>query len=248
MEVQESKKGWLIISRYLWDKYKNVYRVKAFYDLKTNDYPRLKDGELNNTFDDLYIPCASKCYIMHHEQNILMAIIPSKTKGNNIIKNIFEDMYGENTSTGMTFEELYKEVIKLGNIIKIEDCDLYQINKNGKIHNIGEMIIYFKNEYMPVMAKILKVQTSGASISPFSVKNLPKTKYIIPEKDKSDYDNIVSKLNNKLSIKNYNNEFLEEVNSNYKADMKLAGLKGKEYIHSIGKWSEYLDYLKMRIK
>lgn len=177
-----------------------------------------------------------------------MAVIHSKTRGNNIIKSIYENRYGENTSAGITFEELYKEVIELGNIIKIEDYDLYQINKKGKSHNIGEMIIYFKNEYMPVMAKILKAQTSGASISPFSVKNLPKTKYIIPEKDKADYDNIVSKLNNKLSIKNYNNEFLENINSNYKADMKLAGLKGKEYIHSIGKWTEYLDYLKMRIK
>ena len=31
---------------------------------------------------------------------------------------------------------------------------------------------------------------------------------------------------------------------NIKADMKLKGLKGKEYIHSIGKWNEYIDYLK----
>ena len=32
-----------------------------------------------------------------------------------------------------------------------------------------------------------------------------------------------------------------------KADMKLKKLKGKEYIHSIGKWSEYLNYLKKEI-
>lgn len=25
--------------------------------------------------------------------------------------------------------------------------------------------------------------------------------------------------------------------------MILKGLKGKEYIHSIGKWNEYIDYL-----
>ena len=50
-------------------------------------------------------------------------------------------------------------------------------------------------------------------------------------------------------MRKYNDEFLEKVNNNYKADMKKAGIKsGKEYIHSIGKWDEYLDYLKMKIK
>ena len=28
-----------------------------------------------------------------------------------------------------------------------------------------------------------------------------------------------------------------------KADMTLKGLKGKEYIHSIGKWNDYIKYL-----
>lgn len=32
-----------------------------------------------------------------------------------------------------------------------------------------------------------------------------------------------------------------------KADMKLKGLKGKEYIHSIGKWDKYIKYLKENI-
>lgn len=31
---------------------------------------------------------------------------------------------------------------------------------------------------------------------------------------------------------------------NIKAEMKLKGLQGKEYIHSIGKWTEYISYLK----
>lgn len=32
-----------------------------------------------------------------------------------------------------------------------------------------------------------------------------------------------------------------------KADMALKGLKGKEYIHSIGKWSEYIAYLEKEL-
>ena len=47
---------------------------------------------------------------MHHEYNTLVAIIPSMTKGNNIIKDIYEERFGENTSYGIAYEELYKEV------------------------------------------------------------------------------------------------------------------------------------------
>ena len=34
------------------------------------------------------------------------------------------------------------------------------------------------------------------------------------------------------------------LSENIKADMKLKGLKGKEYIFSIGQWSNYIKYLK----
>ena len=201
----------------------------------------MKNGDLNDSFDDLYIPCASKCYIMHHEYNTLVAIIPSMTKGNNIIKDIYEERFGENTSYGIAYEELYKEVIKLGNIVKIEPCDL--INKKGK--NIGEMLIYFKNDYMSTMAKYLKPQTNGANTIPFSVKNLPKSKYEIPEEDLIEYKNIASKFKKSLDVGHLTKQFCKDFD---KADMKLKGLKGKEYIHSIGKWDEYLNYLKMRIR
>ena len=31
------------------------------------------------------------------------------------------------------------------------------------------------------------------------------------------------------------------------ADMKLKGLKGKEYIHSIGQWDNYINYLRKEL-
>ena len=33
-----------------------------------------------------------------------------------------------------------------------------------------------------------------------------------------------------------------------KADMALKGLKGKEYIHSIGEWNNYIKYLQENLK
>jgi len=42
--------------RYLL-KYVGTYRVKSYYDLDTLDFPRDAYGNINPTFDDLYIKC-----------------------------------------------------------------------------------------------------------------------------------------------------------------------------------------------
>ena len=40
-------------------KYVGKYRVKAEYDMSTNDWPRLSDGTLDSSFDDYYIDCSN---------------------------------------------------------------------------------------------------------------------------------------------------------------------------------------------
>lgn len=56
--------------------------------------------------------------------------------------------------------------------------------------------------------------------------------------------------NKRLSIGIITNNFIKILAAkknpieNIKADMKLKGLKGKEYIFSIGRWSNYIKYLK----
>ena len=37
------------------------------------------------------------------------------------------------------------------------------------------------------------------------------------------------------------------LSENIKADMKLKGLRGKEYIYSIGEWDNYIKFLKENI-
>ena len=100
------------------------------------------------------------------------------------------------------------------------------------------------------MQNFLKPCTSGANISPFSVRNLPKTKYIIPDEDLAAYKKIVAEKYSEqiLAIKHMTEMFFKSLASknkplDIKADMKMKGLKGKEYIHSIGKFDEYLSYL-----
>ena len=57
-----------------------------------------------------------------------------------------------------------------------------------------------------------------------------------------------------LSFGLYTNNFIKSLISknntleSIKADMKLKGLKGKEYIHSIGKWNDFIEYLEKNIK
>lgn len=98
---------------------------------------------------------------------------------------------------------------------------------------------------------MLKPKTSGAGISPFSSKNLPKCTYIIPDEDLDMYKQIVAKIPQEriLTLTHSTNNFIKLLATkknpieNIKADMKKKCLKSKEYIHSIGKWNEYINYL-----
>lgn len=151
------------------------------------------------------------------------AYIPSIGRGNNIIKAIQSEL-GEDV------------------IWHIEKTD-------------SEVLFRFNSKHMPVLEKYLKPKTSSADRSPFSTKNLPKSKYIIPDEDLIMYKEIVSKipLEHIIMLTHSTNKFLKSLATkkntweNIKADMALKGLKGKEYIHAIGKWKEYIKHLEKEI-
>ena len=149
--------------------------------------------------------------------------MPSLIRGHNIIKSINEI----NSDLIFDIEETSQEI-------------LFKFNYK----NANRIIPY------------LKPKTSGADRSPFSSKNLPKTKYIIPDEDLVIYKEIVSKIpkNELISIVHTTKKFIEVYAKknlkgvDIKADMALKGLKGKDYIHSIGAWDKYIEYLKKNIK
>lgn len=120
----------------------------------------------------------------------------------------------------------------------------------------SEVLFKFKYADSDKIIPLMKPKTSGASISPFSSKNLPKNKdYRIPDEDFILYRKIIEKIpqNELLGITHTTEKFIKSLASkrnpieNIKADMKLKGLKGKEYIHSIGKWNEYIKYLEKNL-
>lgn len=109
---------------------------------------------------------------------------------------------------------------------------------------------------MNQLEPILKPRTSGANISPFSSKNLPRNKsYKIPDETLNDYKNLIANLpqNQLILVGKYTTSFLQSLATKkntwdmIKADMALKGLKGKEYIHSINKWNEYIKYLERNL-
>ena len=150
----------------------------------------------------------------------MQAYIPSIGRGNNIIKAIYE----------------------------IDPSIIFDIEKTD-----SEILFKFKYANSDKIIPLLKPKKSGSNISPFSSKNLPKNKdYKIPDEELKSYKNIVAKIPQEgiLILTHSTNDFIKSLATkknpieNIKADMKLKGLKGKEYIYSIGKWAEYISYLK----
>ena len=211
----------MINTSYLTDKFKGQYRILCEYDLNTNDFPRKLDGSYEDI--DCYISCQNKIRIYYVGNGILQAYIPSIGRAHNILKIINE--------------------LCSNDIFNIEETD-------------SEILFCFKYINSDKIIPLLKPKTSGAGISPFSSKNLPRNKdYKIPNEDLQLYKEILANIpeNERLSIGIITNNFIKTLATkrnpmeNIKADMKLKGLKGKEYIHSIGQWDNYINYLRKEL-
>ena len=202
-------------------RYKGQNRLRTEIYRKTNMFPREYTGQFAD--NDVYIDC-QKGKIFHYGKGILQFYTDSLGRGRNVIKSINNDL-GE------------------GIITNIEESD-------------SEVLFRFNSKYMEQLAPYLKPRTSGASISPFSSRNLPKNKdYKIPEKELSAYKSIIENIPKEriLIVTHATNNFLKSLVTkkntweNIKADMALKGLKGKEYLHSIGQWDKYIKYLQKEL-
>lgn len=190
--------------------------------MSKNTFNRKLDG----TFEDVdcFIDCLYGNRIYYYGRNKLQAYVPSIGRGHNIIKAIKQQFQGEI-------------------IYDIEETD-------------DEILFKFSTKDADKIIPLLKPKTSGSNISPFSSKNLPKNKeFKIPDETLIAYKNIVAKIprENVLTITHKTNSFLKSLATkkntweNIKADMALKGLKGKEYIYSIGKWNDYIKYLEKEL-
>lgn len=191
--------------------------------MDTKTFPREYTGLYSE--NDIYIDCYKNVRIYHYGNRTLMVYIPSIGRGHNIIKSIQEE---------------------LGNDI------IYNIDETD-----SEIMFRFNSKYMDKLEKYLKPKTSGANISPFSSRNLPKNKdYKIPDEEFVSYKEIVSKIPRErmIDITHTTNNYLKSLTTkrntweDIKASMAKKCLKPKEYIHSIGKWNDYINYLRKELK
>jgi hypothetical protein len=243
------------MARYLL-KYKGVYRVRAHLDQFTNDFPRLMEtGQIDPTFDDLYIKCEKGAQIYHYGRSILIAYIPSVIRGHNILKSIAAEILGD-------IDE-FSTMINNGLQIKWNYDGVYaKLSEEGTVYDImendEEIEFKFNAKYLDWISSYLKPQTSGANISPFSTRNLPKGTYTIPIEELAVYKEMTSLIPKQdiLIISQITKRFLSKKLSknklyktiDIKLDMRKKMIKGKEYIHSMGAWDDYLEYLKEELK
>jgi len=230
------------ISGYLM-KYKGKYRLKANIDKNTNDFPRDENGNLET--DDIYVKCQHGNQVYHYGRSTLVAYIPSLGRGHNILRGLAEELLNIKAEDKVPYEELYK--------LLENDKTVFDIVENDK-----EIEFKFDAKNIELIAKYLKPSTAGSSISPFSTKNLPRSDYIIPTEDLKEYKKITYQISkdNLLVISKLTNRFLVDILSKSKqyktidirADMKKKMLRGKEYIHSIGYWDEYVKFLRDNLK
>jgi hypothetical protein len=231
-------------------KYKNFYRIKADYDLSTNDYIRTENGELDKSFDDFYIPCSNGGKIRHKQQKTLFYYCLSIGRFRNIIKQIYIDKVGDlgkfkiyrkskdETITTIDIDALFTDILKMEILEYITEFD-------------SEGEFGFKSDMIEYIAELVGAKTSGASISPFSPKNLPNKKYDIPIEDLNKYRDIINQLDKSemIVLSQLNNRFDAVIQAkkgklyNINAERKLSCLKGKEFVYSIGLFDEYLKFI-----
>lgn len=241
---------------FLVDKFKGKYRLKAPYDISTNTFPRDLKG--NYSEHDIYVDCLNGIKIFYFGcRGVLEAYIPSLGKGRNIIKAIYSDFVKpiEESEYFSTIQRKNKQ----DELISINSYNYDTLYKDSKLNEIintiietdEEVLFRFKYDKMELLEKYLKPKTNAPKRSPFSTKNLPKRTYNIPDEELKPYKEIVSKIPPEriLSISHTTDNFIKSLATkktsldDIKADMKLKCLKGKEYIHYIGKWNEYIKYL-----
>ena len=214
------------MSSYL-SKYVGQYRVVAEIDQNTNDFTndfcRDMRGNLCND-DDVYIKCKKGIKIFHYGRGVLQVYIPSKQRGNNILKSIEED--GN------------KELVT-----NIERTD-------------SEVLFKIKDKHLSNIIQHLNPMVSGANISPFSTKNLPKKKSILTEEELEEYRKIVEpfRISNPLLIKTINKDFVKKISKRLKmneaeiaADAKKETVSLRDYFYLKGFKEEYLKELKKKV-
>lgn len=246
---------------YYLKKYIGKYRVVTELDLKTGDFCRDHNDNLCND-QDIYIKCSHGIRVSHYGEDILEVYIPSIGRGRNIIKDIYAIAYPEKTQ-----KEKYET--KNGNIreniIILDPAHFIDHEHENDILLDGyetdeEVIFKIKDDDLDKIIHLLKPVISGASISPFSSRNIKKeyNEYPYTDEQIERYKNTISAVpkEDMLFINLWNKEFL---NTTVKKELRFANIeqlnidmkngkrKTRDYIYYHGFEDKYISFMEGKI-
>lgn len=220
--------------RYL-ERYVGTYRVIADYDLSTHDFPRDYEGNVEESFEDMYIPCRKGDGQIRHtyKQDILAYYTPKQT----VAKGIVKELQSNKKAPSYEYDDNYG----------------------------GEAMIYFNAKDMPFFAKLFGAKTTGKNIPPFSEKNLPggklnvipKVDHKIPKADMKKYEDILSKIPEterdnfaKLVIDEFDSkiELYKGKKFKFREDRHRTRLDNLSYIHYVELWEKFIRYARKRAR
>lgn len=205
------------MSDYLYKNFFGKYRIMAWLDNNTNDWPRDKNGHIET--DDFYIPCKNGALIQHYGGNVLTAHIPSIIKGNRLMKMCQdENIEITNVIEGdgeVTFRFKAKHIEFI--------ADYLGAKTSGKDVRPFSTKNLPKSDYVIPEEDLNKYKLIASSV--------PKGETLILSKLTDRFmDEIMTKKYKRIDIK---------------ADMKKKCMarQTKEYIHSMKMWDEYIKFL-----
>lgn len=221
------------VADYLFKKYKGVYRVLPELCLNTHDFPRDEHGNID-VDAETYIPCKSGGKISYW--------------GLNSSRKALLIAYIPSIGRGRNIKKALKKE-------KIEIFNYDESDEEVWFH-------FFASDVEPV-ASLMGARTSGANTSPFSPKNLPKSKdVVIPTEKMQEYKAVTAAIqkNDLLLIRKINDAFLTNIlqknirkqtkGFDWKEDARKLklGRQVKEYIYAKNFWDKYIEYLDKKIK
>lgn len=219
------------MSHYLM-KYKGTYRVLPVLDEVYHDLPRDKIGNILHEDVELYIACRNGCKITE---------------------------WGHASNGRMLLKAYIPSIIRGRKIAK--SLDEIGVQYTNYLETDEEVEFRFKATDIAPIAELMKAKTSGANISPFSTKNLPKSNVKIPIEEIEKYKAIIEEVKKEdiLIIHRITTDFLANILTkkykkldkefNYVVDMKkmMMGRMAKEYIYSKDMFEDYLNFLQKKI-
>ncbi len=198
-------------------KYVGTYSVLAEYDRSTNDWVRDEYGNLDESFEDYYIPLENnKGRILYYYDNILILYIVGDS-----------DLYRK-----------LKGVQKKNPVKKAKEYGIHDSKGDG------EGFIHINAKDLPKYLPFITPSVKNKSRDPFDIKNLP-VQYKIPKKDLNKSEEIISKINSQGGFKmaDLSRKFIKTVCNVELSEFRKSGLTFCNFIHKSGKWDEFLIFL-----